>query len=98
MTSAASRSQRPISDVTKKRSRSGDNDQIAIVGGNKIFHNADFCQVQLFTEPNHPRSHERAAFRTLRQTAVVMLVISFVLLLAINALQAWTRRRQGALT
>jgi sulfate/thiosulfate transport system permease protein len=30
--------------------------------------------------------------------AVVMLVISFALLLAINALQAWTRRRQGALT
>ncbi|HQR11681.1 MAG TPA: sulfate ABC transporter permease subunit CysT [Casimicrobiaceae bacterium] len=30
--------------------------------------------------------------------AVVMLVISFILLLAINALQAWTRRRQGALT
>ena len=29
--------------------------------------------------------------------AVVMLVISFLLLLAINALQAWTRRRQGAL-
>jgi sulfate/thiosulfate transport system permease protein len=29
--------------------------------------------------------------------AVVMLVISFTLLLAINALQAWTRRRQGAL-
>jgi sulfate transport system permease protein len=28
--------------------------------------------------------------------AVVMLVVSFVLLLAINALQAWTRRRQGA--
>jgi len=27
--------------------------------------------------------------------AVVMLVVSFVLLLAINALQAWTRRRQG---
>ena len=30
--------------------------------------------------------------------AVVMLVVSFVLLLAINALQAWTRRRQGSLT
>ena len=30
--------------------------------------------------------------------AVVMLVISFTLLLAINVLQAWTRRRQGALT
>jgi len=30
--------------------------------------------------------------------AVVMLVVSFVLLLAINALQAWTRRRQGAVT
>jgi len=30
--------------------------------------------------------------------AVVMLVISFTLLLAINALQAWTRRRQGALS
>jgi len=29
--------------------------------------------------------------------AVVMLVASFVLLLSINALQAWTRRRQGAL-
>jgi sulfate/thiosulfate transport system permease protein len=29
--------------------------------------------------------------------AVVMLVISFVLLLTINALQGWTRRRQGAL-
>jgi len=29
--------------------------------------------------------------------AAVMLVISFALLLAINALQAWTRRRQGAL-
>lgn len=28
--------------------------------------------------------------------AVVMLIISFVLLLAINALQAWTRRRQTA--
>ncbi|MFO1324228.1 MAG: sulfate ABC transporter permease subunit CysT [Burkholderiales bacterium] len=28
--------------------------------------------------------------------AVVMLVVSFALLLAINALQAWTRRRQGA--
>jgi sulfate transport system permease protein len=28
--------------------------------------------------------------------AVVMLVVSFTLLLAINALQAWTRRRQGA--
>jgi sulfate transport system permease protein len=28
--------------------------------------------------------------------AVVMLVVSFVLLLAINALQGWTRRRQGA--
>ena len=28
--------------------------------------------------------------------AVVMLVVSFLLLLAINALQAWTRRRQGA--
>jgi sulfate/thiosulfate transport system permease protein len=30
--------------------------------------------------------------------AVVMLVVSFVLLLAINALQAWARRRQGALS
>ena len=30
--------------------------------------------------------------------AVVMLVVSFALLLAINVLQAWTRRRQGALT
>jgi sulfate transport system permease protein len=30
--------------------------------------------------------------------ATVMLIASFVLLLAINALQAWTRRRQGALT
>jgi sulfate transport system permease protein len=30
--------------------------------------------------------------------AVVMLVSSFVLLLLINALQAWTRRRQGATT
>jgi len=30
--------------------------------------------------------------------AVVMLVASFVLLLAINALQAWTRKRQGAQT
>jgi sulfate transport system permease protein len=30
--------------------------------------------------------------------AVVMLVVSFVLLLAINALQAWTRKRQGSLT
>jgi len=29
--------------------------------------------------------------------AVVMLVASFAMLLAINALQAWTRRRQGAL-
>ena len=29
--------------------------------------------------------------------AVVMLVASFALLLAINALQAWTRRRQGAI-
>jgi sulfate transport system permease protein len=29
--------------------------------------------------------------------AVVMLVVSFVLLLAVNALQAWTRRRQGAI-
>jgi len=29
--------------------------------------------------------------------AAVMLVISFALLLTINALQAWTRRRQGAL-
>ncbi len=29
--------------------------------------------------------------------AVVMLVVSFALLLSINALQAWTRRRQGAL-
>jgi sulfate transport system permease protein len=28
--------------------------------------------------------------------AVVMLVVSFVLLLVINALQAWTRKRQGA--
>ena len=28
--------------------------------------------------------------------AVVMLVVSFALLLAINLLQAWTRRRQGA--
>jgi len=27
--------------------------------------------------------------------AVVMLVVSFVLLLAINGLQAWTRKRQG---
>jgi sulfate transport system permease protein len=30
--------------------------------------------------------------------AVVMLAVSFTLLLAINALQAWTRRRQGAIT
>jgi sulfate transport system permease protein len=30
--------------------------------------------------------------------AVVLLVASFVLLLLINLLQAWTRRRQGALT
>jgi sulfate transport system permease protein len=30
--------------------------------------------------------------------AVVMLVASFILLLLINALQAWTRRRQGATT
>jgi len=28
----------------------------------------------------------------------VMLAVSFTLLLAINALQAWTRRRQGAIT
>jgi len=26
---------------------------------------------------------------------VVMLVLSFILLLAINGLQAWTRKRQG---
>ena len=30
--------------------------------------------------------------------AVIMLAVSFMLLLSINALQAWTRRRQGALT
>jgi sulfate/thiosulfate transport system permease protein len=30
--------------------------------------------------------------------AVVMLLVSFTLLLAVNGLQAWTRRRQGALT
>ncbi len=30
--------------------------------------------------------------------AVVMLVVSFALLLTVNGLQAWTRRRQGALT
>ena len=30
--------------------------------------------------------------------AVVMLTLSFVLLLLINVLQAWTRRRQGAQT
>jgi sulfate transport system permease protein len=29
--------------------------------------------------------------------AVVMLVVSFVLLLTINALQGWARRRQGGL-
>jgi sulfate transport system permease protein len=28
--------------------------------------------------------------------AVVMLILSFVMLLTINALQAWTRRRQHA--
>ena len=27
--------------------------------------------------------------------AVVMLVMSFIMLLAINGLQAWTRKRQG---
>jgi sulfate transport system permease protein len=30
--------------------------------------------------------------------AVVLLVVSFVLLLVINALQAWQRRRNGAST
>ncbi|MBX9716484.1 MAG: sulfate ABC transporter permease subunit CysT, partial [Burkholderiaceae bacterium] len=29
--------------------------------------------------------------------AVVMLVVSFVLLLVINALQAWARKRQGGI-
>jgi sulfate transport system permease protein len=40
---------------------------------------------------------EQYDFTGATAVAVVMLVISFVLLLAINALQAWTRRRQGAL-
>ena len=71
----ASCSQRPINNITKERSRSDDNDQIAIAAGHKIFHSADFCQIQLFTEPDHARSHERAALRALRETAVVMLLM-----------------------
>ena len=39
---------------------------------------------------------EQYDYRGATAVAVVMLVASFVLLLAINLLQAWTRRRQGA--
>jgi sulfate/thiosulfate transport system permease protein len=41
---------------------------------------------------------EQYDYRGATAIAVVMLVISFMLLGAINLLQAWTRRRQGALT
>jgi sulfate transport system permease protein len=40
---------------------------------------------------------EQYDYRGATAVAVVMLVASFALLLAINALQAWTRRRQGGL-
>src|SRR5204862_2339888 len=73
--SLASRSQCPINNITKKRSRAGDNDQIAMAAGHKIFHGANFCQIQLFTEPDHPQSHERAALWALWDSAVVMLVM-----------------------
>ena len=39
---------------------------------------------------------EQYDYRGATAIAVVMLVVSFALLLAINLLQAWTRRRQGA--
>jgi sulfate/thiosulfate transport system permease protein len=39
---------------------------------------------------------EQYDYRGATAIAVVMLVVSFALLLTINALQAWTRRRQGA--
>src|SRR5205814_9383570 len=41
----------------------------------KIFHNLDLRCVQLLTEPDHTRSHKRAALRALRQTANVMLML-----------------------
>ncbi len=41
---------------------------------------------------------EQYDYKGATAVATVMLVVSFALLLAINLLQAWTRRRQGALT
>ena len=59
---------------------------------------AEFSLLEAFKQIPDPRKrrgirHPFHALMTL--AATVMLVISFILLLVINALQAWTSRRTG---
>src|SRR5947199_9426261 len=72
MSTLTSCSTRPINSATTKSGRSGEVNRIAIANPHKISHSLDLGCVELLTEPDHARSHKRAALRALRQTANVM--------------------------
>src|SRR5437588_823935 len=78
LTSPTSCSHRPINNVTKKRGRSGDDNQIAIAAPQKIFYYLDLGCVQLLAEPDHTRSHILPTLLALRQTAIVMLLFMLI--------------------
>ena len=67
--------QRPIDDVTKRGSRSGDDHDVASSAIEKIFNSFQFVPRQLFTEPNDARPHERSALRTSRNAVLVLVPI-----------------------
>src|SRR5207248_6379381 len=77
--------ERPIDDVTKRGSRSGDDHDVASSVIEKSFNSFQFVPRQLFTEPNHARPHERLAFRAPRNTFVLVLMIVLMLEFAARA-------------
>ena len=62
--------ERPIDDVTKHGSRSGNDHDVASSAIEKIFNSFQFVPRQLFTEPDHAWAHACAATRTARDILV----------------------------
>src|SRR5437762_3445183 len=72
----ATRPQRPIDDVPESRRRSHYDHNVASSAVEKIFNSLQFAPLQLFTEPDNTRAHERAAFSTFWNLLSLLVVFS----------------------
>ena len=64
--------ERPIDDVTKRGSRSGNDHDVASSAIEKIFNSFQFVLRQLFTEPHHPWPEKRVAVWTARDILIFL--------------------------